>query len=407
MIDASEIRWYWYDKHCDNLPTVCQSRPIPFLWRASGSFFHPKRMASGSGFGFQRSLFHRLGADGKMLRPTIEPTPGFSASADAERLHRAMKGAGTDEDTLINILARRTNHERQQICATYESLYHKPLRKAIKDDTSGQFRTVLCELCHDLPYILAKGLYYAMKGLGTNDRVLIEVLTTLWNDEVKAVSDAYKQVLEHEKADRADRTLLSDLTSDTSDHFQYALSILAQGQRDDLPVLQLKAVPEKGVATVVNKELAEVDAKELLAAGASRVGTSEKRITRIITGRTTFQLAADAEAYQRMFGKPLLDDMNSELSGDYRSLIIALIRYATDRANLLAEWFHDAMTGLGTKDYALMRLLITRSEMDLGTVAEAYEQRYGKTLAIKIRSETSGAYRDTLLALLSPEWDKL
>ncbi|KER23162.1 Annexin [Opisthorchis viverrini] len=375
--------------------TVCQSRPIPFLCRTSSSFIHARRMASASGFGFQRSLFHRLGADGTMLRPTIESTPGFSASADAERLHRAMKGAGTDEDTLINILARRTNHERQQICATYESLYHKPLRKAIKDDTSGQFRTVLCELCHDLPYILAKGLYYAMKGLGTNDRVLIEVLATLWNDEVKAVSEAYKQ--------GPDRTLLSDLTSDTSNHFQYALSILAQGQRDDLPVLQLKAVPEKGVATVVNKELAEVDAKELLAAGASRVGTSEKRITRIITGRTTFQLAADAEAYQRMFGKPLLDDMNSELSGDYRALIIALIRYATDRANLLAEWLHDAMAGLGTKDYALMRLLITRSEIDLQEVKEAYEKKYNKSLANAIRGDASGDYLKTLLALLGEQ----
>ncbi|KAG5449894.1 Annexin A6 [Clonorchis sinensis] len=403
MIDSSEIRRYWCDKHCDNLPTVCQSRLIPFLCRASDPSFHARRMASGSGFGFQRSLFHRLGADGKMLRPTIEPTPGFSASADAERLHRAMKGAGTDEDTLINILARRTNHERQQICATYESLYHTPLRKVIKDDTSGQFRTVLCELCHDLPYILAKGLYYAMKGLGTNDRVLIEVLTSLWNDEVKAVSDAYKQVLEHEKVDRPDRTLLSDLVSDTSNHFQYALSILAQGQRDDLPALQLKAVPEKGVATVVNKELTEVDAKELLAAGASRVGTSEKRITRIITGRTTFQLAADAEAYERMFGKPLLDDMNSELSGDYRSLIIALIRYATDRANLLAEWLHDAMTGLGTKDYALMRLLITRSEIDLQEIKEAYEKKYNKSLANAIRGDTSGDYMKTLLALLGEQ----
>lgn len=39
--------------------------------------------------------------------------------------------------------------------------------------------------------MLAKALYYAMKGLGTNDRVLIEVLTCLWNDEMRAVSEAY------------------------------------------------------------------------------------------------------------------------------------------------------------------------------------------------------------------------
>lgn len=45
-------------------------------------------------FGFERSWFHRLDGSGKLLTPTIKPTPGFSATADAERLHRAMKGAG-------------------------------------------------------------------------------------------------------------------------------------------------------------------------------------------------------------------------------------------------------------------------------------------------------------------------
>ncbi|VDP80111.1 unnamed protein product [Echinostoma caproni] len=301
-------------------------------------------MASASKFGFERSWFHRLDGSGHLLKPTIQPTPGFSATADAERLHRAMKGAGTDEETLINVLARRTNHERQEICQAYESLYQKPLRAALKDDCSGQFKTVLCELVHDTPYMLAKALYYAMKGLGTNDRVLIEVLTTLWNDEMHAVSEAYKKVLEKKGED-------------------------IDGQRDDIPMIQLKAVKDKGVESVTNNELAEADAKELLAAGASRVGTNEKRITRVICGRTPFQLRAANEAYTRLFGKSLIEDMTSELSGDYRRLILAVLRYAIDRPKLIAEWLHDTMHGLGTKDYALMRLIITRSEVSSSSMS--------------------------------------
>ncbi|KAF6767952.1 hypothetical protein AHF37_09502 [Paragonimus kellicotti] len=353
------------------------------------------RMSSGSGFGLQRSWFHKIDPNGKLLRPTIEPTPGFSASADAERLHRAMKGAGTDEDTLINILARRTNHERQEICASYKSHYNKTLREDIKSETSGQFKTVLCELCLDAPYMLAKSLYYAMKGIGTNERVFIEVMTTLWNDEVKAVEAAYLQ--------DPKRTLITDLTSETSGDFQYALTLLAQAQRDDIPAIQLKAVPQNGVQSVVNKELADSDAKELLAAGASKVGTNEKRISRIVCGRTPFQLAADAETYARLFGKSLLDDMNSELSGDYRTLVIALIRYATDRPSLIAEWLNDAMQGIGTRDYTLMRLLITRSEIDLEDVKEAYAKNYGQSLVDKVRNDTSGDYRRVLVKLLGEE----
>ncbi|TPP66164.1 Annexin [Fasciola gigantica] len=56
----------------------------------------------------------------------------------------------------------------------------------------------------------------------------------------------------------------------------------------------------------------------------SRVGTNEKRITRVICGRTPFQLRAANDAYAKLFGKSLLDDMTSELSGDYRQLILAV-----------------------------------------------------------------------------------
>ncbi|KAF8572124.1 hypothetical protein P879_02046, partial [Paragonimus westermani] len=211
------------------------------------------------------------------------------------------------------------------------------LREDIKSDTSGQFKTVLCELCLDAPYMLAKSLYYAMKGIGTNERVFIEVMTTLWNDEMKAVEAAYLQVLKDEKIEDPKRTLITDLTSETSGDFQYALTLLAQAQRDDIPAIQLKAISQNGVQSVVNKELADSDAKELLAAGASKVGTNEKRISRIVCGRTPFQLAADAEAYARIdledvkeayaknYGQRLVDKVKNDTSGDYRRVLVKLL----------------------------------------------------------------------------------
>ncbi|CAH8517024.1 unnamed protein product [Dicrocoelium dendriticum] len=232
-----------------------------------------------SAFGPQRSWYHKLDGYGRPMRPTIEPTPGFSASADAERLHRAVKGAGTDEQTIIDILAHRTNHERQQICAAYQNQYKQSLRQDLKDDTSGDFRTVLCELVHDMPYLLAKALYYAMKGHGTNERVLIEVMVTLWNDEMKAVAEAYKQVLKDEKIDET----MSAIPMDNV-HFLFLLH--------SYPGRQL--------------------------------GTTEQRISRVLCGRTTFQVAADAEAYEKATGTSLLDAMEKELTGDYRKLIKAL-----------------------------------------------------------------------------------
>nr|AAW25344.1 SJCHGC06760 protein [Schistosoma japonicum] len=357
-------------------------------------------MAKVSGFGITRSLIHAFDPHGKQYKPTIKPTTGFSASADAERLHRAMKGPGTDETTIINILARRTNYERQEIRHSYKSMYKRDLKDDLKSDTSGDFRKVLCQLVVDTPYMLAKSLYYAMKGLGTNDRVLIEILTTLWNDEMRAVANAYKEVLKDKGIEDSNRSLVTDMKKETCGDYEYALLSLVQAERDDIQLLQLKAIPEKGVNSVINHELAEADAKDLYASGAGCLGTREKRITRVICNRTPYQLYLTSEIYLKLYGKSLLEHIESETSGDYRKLLVSVLRYAIDRANLIAEWLHDSMVGLGTKDYALMRLLITRSEIDLQDIMKAYEVIYGKSLLNAVKDDTSGDYRQTLCVLL-------
>jgi len=55
----------------------------------------------------------------------------------AQNLHLAMKGLGTDERAMIQILAHSTKEEVELIKATYLRMYHKTLEADITDDTSG------------------------------------------------------------------------------------------------------------------------------------------------------------------------------------------------------------------------------------------------------------------------------
>lgn len=59
------------------------------------------------------------------MTPTICPKEPFNARQDAEALKKAMKGFGTDEKAIINILAQRTNKQRQEITAQYKALFGK------------------------------------------------------------------------------------------------------------------------------------------------------------------------------------------------------------------------------------------------------------------------------------------
>lgn len=58
----------------------------------------------------------------------------------------------------------------------------------------------------------------------------------------------------------------------------------------------------------------------------------------------------------------------------------SLAKCCKSKVDFFADRLHNAMAGMGTNDKTLIRIIVSRSEIDLGDIKEAFANKYGKSL---------------------------
>nr|CDS26802.2 annexin [Hymenolepis microstoma] len=311
-------------------------------------------------------------------RPTVRPVANFNPSKDADDLRKAMRGLGTDEAAIISILSNRTFDQRVQIATKYLASFGKDLKAHLKSELSGRFEDLVLLSIGTLPEMLATTIYEAVKGSGTDEQLLIQAIIPYSNSIIRGIAPAYQKLY--------GRDVIRDVRSDTSRDFEKILVAMLQGHREE--------------NVNVNMSEAAADAELLYNAGEKILGTEEAVFTRILAQRSFEHIKAVNEIYRQKYGHGLDKAVSKETSGDYKNTMLAIVNFAVNKTDFLAEWFYKSMKGLGTDDWSLMQLTLGRSEIDLQDVKEAYQRKYGKTLAKAIEGDTSGDYKRMFLALV-------
>lgn len=250
----------------------------------------------------------------------------------------------------------------------------------LKSELHGNFERAVLLWMEDAADRDAVILRDALKGWGTNDRALIEVICSRTSSQLQAIRHAYYA--------RFRRSLEEDIRSDTSGNYRKLLLTYLTEHRSESPQVDIN--------------MAQADARDLCKAGEGRLGTDEDAIIYILSTRSSAQLNAAFNIYKQCYGHDIEKAMKRETSGDFEHALRAIVKCVHYPAKYFAKALYKSMKGLGTDDTTLIRVIVTRAEIDMQYIKAEFIRKYSKSLEEMISSDTSGSYKKFLLTLVDP-----
>jgi hypothetical protein len=262
--------------------------------------------------------------------------------ACCEKLKAAFDGLGTDEDAVSRILGGLDKLEASLVAQRYQDKYSSPLVTRIKDEVGGNYAQAMItwltqlDVTHGLEYALADSsvsdsdelvsqalahvkhsvavldtemLLYAAKGIGTDERLVVQILCARTKEQLDSIDQIFIQ--------SHNRTLKEYIKKEMGGNLELFLTY-CQLAEDEFDALMLKKA-------------------------FSGLGSDKKVILEIICTRPFERLQAAKEYYEAHFDANLMDRLRSELSGPLERLCVTL--FARPRARESGEEVDAEATG--------------------------------------------------------------
>ena len=301
----------------------------------------------------------------------------FNPISDAQMINQSL-GKHKNLNTLIQIVTHRSNEQRQQIMQEYYHQYQINLHDEFINNLSGNFKETIIDLFYTPTDYDCYQIYKAVEGLGTNEETLIEIIASRTNEELNKIKQRYPQMYQ--------RDLIELIKSETSGHLQKILITLLQADRP------CNIIP--------NEQVCAESAKRLFDSQNGKKDNLYNSFVYVFTQKSREELALICKIYYNIYNKTLLEVVESSFSGNGRRVLKAIIYSLLSPSEYFAYRINKALKGFITNDNTLIRILVSRDEIDSDRIKRYYYQLYGITLYEHVNQKTSGDYKNLLLSLI-------
>jgi len=298
-------------------------------------------------------------------------------SKDAQALHDSYTDQIIRKKEIAYILCNRSNAQRYEIRKAFQENYNVDLVDFWqKDIKSCPFLDTAIALVTPQADWDAANIYYALKGLGTDEQKLMEVLFTRTFDQITAMREAYTRLYK--------KNMDKEIKDDVSGNFGKLLDKILTAPRPTDPA---------------DPALAKEDAVTLYKSGEGKFGTDDKVWIEIFTSRSYSHLRVVFQEYEKEYNKPFEKAVSKETSGDFKKALLCMMTVIHNQGDVVAEQLHTALNGKKTQD-DLIRLIVGHCESDLSECMESYKAMYNKDFIESLKEKITDDFLMILLTLV-------
>jgi len=120
----------------------------------------------------------------------------------------------------------------------------------------------------------------------------------------------------------------------------------------------------------------------------------------ILACRNFAQLQATFNEYVKISQRDIANSIEREMSGDLKNGMLAIVQCVKNTPVYFVDRLWRSMKGAGTDDSTLIRIIVSRSEIDLADIKTEFLKKYQKTLYKMVEGDTSGDYKKLLLSII-------
>ncbi|XP_074650235.1 annexin A6-like isoform X2 [Tubulanus polymorphus] len=340
---------------------------------------------------------------------------------------------------------------------------HHPLNQPVKkksnatkdanrlDDTYGEADTAVRRFAEnekiieetpeeEIPDDDCKRIYDAMQGLGIDEDMIGEILTTKNSKERMELKMIYKDrynqdLLEDLKAElpnnyaelltglltesdryiiktihdelRDETQLIGILCSKTSQRLkvlinkyneQFKTDLLSDVNRNSSKLLSslLSSCIDFGVKSRFDEEKAEKDAEEIY---EELMEENVDTIAKVLSSHNAEQVKATSNAYENLTGNSIADELEKTFNSSEKSAYVTVLELIENQNDFFADQLHSAIQEVGSKQ-RFVQTIIQHMDTDLSAIARKYEEKYGESLKSAIGDEINGDYGKMLTRLI-------